>query len=114
MPSSSESLTSDSSMISSRQVKQANGKRSIGTAHTSPTDVFGSRAGPPHSLCTSVSIGVRSFRQAGADAAVPYGQGCLVDDRQRPTGVRPETTDRDGEDPPRTLGCLPGESPYLQ
>ena len=58
MPSSSERRTSDSSMISSRQVKQGKGKRSIGIAQTSPTDVFGSRAGPPHSLCISVSMGL--------------------------------------------------------
>src|SRR5262249_57501860 len=56
MPSSSDSRTSDSSTISSRQVKQAKGKRSTGSAQTSPTAVLGSSAGPPHSLCISVSM----------------------------------------------------------
>src|SRR6185437_1173323 len=55
IPNSSDNRTSDSSRISSRQVKQGKGKRSTGIAQTSPTD-DSSNAGPPHSLWISTSI----------------------------------------------------------
>ena len=54
-PSSSDSRTSDSSSISSRQLKQGKGNRSMGIAQTSPTDES-SIAGPPHSLWIKTSM----------------------------------------------------------
>lgn len=61
MPRSSEIRTSDSSTISSRQLKQGKGKRSTGSAQTSPTDVLGSIAGPPHSLWIKVSMSLFQY-----------------------------------------------------
>src|SRR6476469_7078598 len=112
MPNSSESRSSDSSTISSRQLKQAKGRLSTGSEHTSPTPVLGSSAGPPHSLCISVSmLYLRPSAQEGAGANVSCARDRSSDDRRVRGGARPERKDPGGAGDPQIHGCLREQSP---